>query len=56
MYNEPSEEAFGLSKEGLRAGEEERWRGGGEDLEDPERFFFLTVCFSMFFHVLLKWK
>ena len=40
MYNEPSEEAFGLSKEGLGAREEERWR---EDLEDPERFFFLTI-------------
>ena len=29
MFKEPNEEAFGLSKEGLRAGEEEIWRGSG---------------------------
>ena len=27
MFSEPNEEAFGLSKEGLGAGEEERCRG-----------------------------
>ena len=29
VFNEPNEEAFGLSKEGLGAGEEERWRDSG---------------------------
>ena len=47
VFNEPNEEAFGLSKEGLGAGEEERWGGvfGGGDLEDPEQFF-LSRSFS----------
>ena len=45
MYNEPSEEAFGLSKEGLRAGEEERWRGG----PGGSRTIFFSNC--MFFNV-----
>ena len=41
MFSEPNEEAFGLSKEGLGAGEEERWRVvfGGEIWRIQSSFF-----------------
>ena len=60
MFKEPNEEAFGLSKEGLRAGEEEIWRGSG----GSRTVFFRTIVvvfhvfrvFSIVFHLLLKWK
>ena len=54
MHKELNEEAFGLSKEGLGAGEEERWRdsGGSRTVFFSNHscsFFMFFMFFSMFF-------
>ena len=50
MFSEPNEEAFGLSKEGLRAGEEEIWRGSGGSRTVFSNHSCSFSCFSCFFY------
>ena len=57
VFNEPNEEAFGLSKEGLGAGEEERWRDSGGSrtvFSNHSSSFSCFSCFSLCFSFASK--